>query len=110
MMEPMNDEDDDIFLVNNMIYDVMPNGDSSDQVWNSCCTQQKQGSSDSDNNNNNGGDTLDIIIHVASRLEKLFRCGTCDAYVRKQVEFERTSPDGVLPVEMQMYQTFLWED
>ena len=102
-MEPMNDEDDTLLLVNNKIYDAELNGDGSDQVWNS-------NQNDHDNSGSSNGDPLDIIIHVASRLEKLFRCGTYNAYVKKQVEFERSSPDGILPMEMQMYHTFLWEE
>lgn len=77
------------------------NGGETDQVWNQ---QQGLATGDSDS------DPLDVIIHVASRFEKLLRCGTCDTYVRKQVEFERSSPDGILPMEMQMYQAFLSDD
>jgi hypothetical protein len=95
MMEAMNDND--IVVLPKQV----DNGEPS-QV----CYQQELATGDS----NLDSDPVDVIIHMASRLEKLFRCGPCDAYVRKQVEFERSSPDGILPMEMQMYQAFLSDD
>lgn len=101
MMEALNE---DGILVVNKTYGASPKvaDGEVDQVWN----QQGHANGDTDMDS----DSLDLIIRVASKLEKLFRCGTCDAYVLKQVEFERSSPDGILPMEMQMYQAFLSDD
>jgi hypothetical protein len=47
------------------------------------------------------------VIRAASSMQKILQCEQCDPYLRKQLEFECHTRDKSLPVEMQVYQTFL---
>jgi hypothetical protein len=53
------------------------------------------------------GETLRNIIRAASSMQKILQCEQCDPYLKKQLEFEYRTRDKSMPVEMQVYQTFL---